>query len=142
MKNNLVTIVKKVRESFMSEDDAKKLADNFEEEAAKVLETFLQEHPNAAFSLAFEFFIDFNCIDVINHKCTVNDVDVCSRLHSYEKVDPEGNAIFPDKSETDEWDGLKTRALKKLFRELEDRGYDIGYDKDTSPNIIIYFTVN
>lgn len=140
MKNNLVTIVRKARENFMSEDDAKKLADNFEEEAAKALETFLQEHPNAAFSLVFEFSIDFNCIDVINHKCKVDDVNVWSKPHYYEKVDPDGNAVFPDESEVDEWDGLKTRALIKLFKELEDRGYNIGYEKDVSPNIAIYFT--
>lgn len=143
MKNTLVSIVRKARDNFMSEDDSKKLADSFEEEATKTLEAYLQEHPNAAFSATFTFFIDFSHIDVINHKCKIASMDVWAEntpTH-YEKLDPEETVFTSEEEAALFQDGLKTRALGKFFRELEDRGYCIGFDRDTEIGIVVYFTV-
>ena len=143
MKDTLVSIVRKARENFMSEDDAKKLADSFEEEATKTLEEYLQEHPNAAFSATFTFFIDFSRLDVINHKCKIACMDVWSKNHSssYEELDPE-KTVYVTEDEGDMFeDGLKTRALVPFFRELENRGYSIGFDDSTEIGIVIYFVV-
>lgn len=144
MKNTLVDIVRKARENFMSEDDAKKLANSFEEEAKKTLEAYLQEHPNAAFSATFTFFIDFSHLDVINHKCKIDSMDVWSTIPKhYEPLDPEkSKTVYVSDDEGDRLqDGLQTRALKKFFRELENRGYSIGYDDGTEIPIVVYFSV-
>ena len=141
MKNTLVGIVRKARENFMSEDDAKKLADSFEEEATKTLEAYLQEHPNAAFCVTFAIYMDFSHLDVINHKCKIRAVDVDSDVVSYEDLDPEKNLLYPSTDEQDKFeDGLKTRALKKFFTELRDRGYSVGYN-DSNDEAVVYFTV-
>ncbi len=143
MKNTLVGIVRKARENFMSNEDSKKLADSFEEEATKTLEAYLQEHPNAAFSATFTFFIDFSHLDVINHKCKIDSMDVWAKNNpkQYEKLDPE-ETVYISEDQADLFqDGLKTRALGKFFRELEDRGYSIGFDDSTVIPIVVYFSV-
>lgn len=143
MKNALVDIVRKARDNFMSEDDSKKLADSFEEEAKKTLKAYLHEHPNAAFSATFAFFIDFSHLDVINHKCKIHSMDVWAENNpkQYKKLNPE-ETVYVSEEEVDLMqDGLLTRALGKFFRELEDRGYSIGFDVDTVIPIVVYFSV-
>ena len=141
--NKCVDVVLKTREKLLSEESAKMLADNFEEEAVKALETFFSDNPNAPFNVYFEFSIDYNRFDIINHKCPVTGIFAFDVVEKKEPLNLENPQImYPDSEQAEEVEnGIKTRSMKPFLSELQNRGYNIGYS-DFSLELLIYITVD
>lgn len=144
MKENICTnIICNARKTFMSEEDAKKLADHFEKEVSQSLKTFLEQHPTAAFNVGFAFYIDYDNIDFAHHKCQITEIFTWPRQIERESLNLENPQVTsPSESQAqDVEDGIRTSSLKLFFTELLNRGYNIGYSTDEDVHIHIYINL-
>ena len=142
MKNNrCVDVVLRAREKLLSEENAKKLADNFEEEASKALEKFLLTNPNETFNTTFELAIDYSMLDFVTHRCPVYEVNTAvpvDKLEPFNLENPQFEHVTSD--ENSSWYDIHTSSLKWFISEIIQRGYNVGFY--TGTDLVVYIKVD